>query len=117
MKYLYIMLFLIISIGCSEKYVGFTEIFSTKRVKIIEKPIEVGAVEVVESANIEDETLVADEHKVEKRVKSDVPARCNMWSDGCNVCTRDVGDSKKAFCTTYPQCKNRMVSCLEWNNN
>ncbi len=125
MRYAFMILIVIGLIGCSEKDVEVADKVSTltnvnKKVNkvvdtIKEKPVEKkGSIEVVESASIDDKTLVADERKVEKRIQSDVPARCNMWSDGCNVCTRN-GNSKKALCTVYPACHNRMVSCLEWN--
>jgi len=76
--------------------------------------IEIGAIEVVESATVDDKTLVADERKVEKRIERDVPSSCDMWSDGCNVCTRKGHGSKKALCTVYPACHNRVLSCLKW---
>ncbi len=121
MKYISIILIVIFFLGCSDKILEVIKkdpIDKTKTVeRVKEKPIEVGAIEVVESANIDDETLVADEHKVEKRIESDVPSRCQMWSDGCNVCTRISSTSKKASCTVYPACHNRVVSCLQWNNN
>ncbi len=125
MKYLYIILIGIVLVNCSDKVVEVKEVVEkptpissvVEVVKEKEKPIEVGAIEVVESANIDDATLVADEHKVEKRIESDVPSRCQMWSDGCNVCTRISSTSKKASCTVYPACHNRVVSCLQWNNN
>ena len=117
MKYLYMILIGIVFINCSDKSVEVVnnQILTPTPIPTIEskEPAKVGAVEIVESANISDKTLVADERKVTKRIKSDVPTRCGMWSDGCNVCTR-TSDSQ-ASCTTYPACHNRMVSCLQWN--
>ena len=115
MKYLYIVLIGIIFINCSDKSVEVVEKRTpkVKTVEIVKEPVKIGAIEVVESANVSDETLVADERKITKMIKNDVPSRCAMWSDGCNVCTRT--NSTKASCTTYPECHNRVVSCLQWN--
>ena len=112
MKYLYIVLIGIVFISCSDKKVEVIEKVAPK-VEIVQEPVEMGAIEVVASANVSDKTLVADERKVTKNIKKDVPSRCAMWSDGCNVCTRT--NSTKASCTTYPECHNRVVSCLQWN--
>jgi hypothetical protein len=79
----------------------------TKKVVIKKKPI------VKEKPIIVEEQVVAEEPKVTKNIKSDIPKRCAMWSDGCNVCNRI--NNKKASCTTYPACHNRLVSCLQWN--
>lgn len=121
MKYISIILIVIFFLGCSDKVLEIINKHPTDKTKTVErvkeKPVEVvGAIEVVESANIDDKTLVADEHKVEKRIQSDVPARCQMWSDGCNVCTRISSTATKASCTVYPACNNRVLSCLQWNN-
>ena len=116
MKYLYIVLIGIIFINCSDKSVEVVEKKTLKVEKVeevVNEPVKMGKIEVVESANVNDETLVADERKIIKRIKVDVPSRCAMWSDGCNVCTRT--NSTKASCTTYPECHNRVVSCLQWN--
>jgi len=120
MKYLYIVLIGIIFINCSDKSVEVVEkptppkvdVRATK-VEVVKEPVKIGAIEVVESANVNDKTLVADERKITKTIKKDVPSGCAMWSDGCNVCTRT--SSTKASCTTYPECHNRVVSCLQWN--
>jgi hypothetical protein len=114
MKYLYIVLIVIVFINCSDKSVEVVESLTpTPKVEVVKEPVEMGAIEVVASANVSDKTLVADERKVTKNIKSDVPSGCAMWSDGCNVCTRT--NSTKASCTTYPACHNRVVSCLQWN--
>jgi hypothetical protein len=120
MKYLYIVLIGIVLINCSDKSVEVVESLTptltpapAPKVKVVKEPVEMGAIEVVASANVSDKTLVADERKVTKNIKSDVPSGCAMWSDGCNVCTRT--NSTKASCTTYPACHNRVVSCLQWN--
>jgi hypothetical protein len=114
MKYLYIVLIVIVFINCSDKSVEVVESLTpTPKVEVVKEPVEMGAIEVVASANVSDKTLVADERKVTKNIKSDVPSGCAMWSDGCNVCTRT--NSTKASCTTYPECHNRVVSCLQWN--
>ena len=121
MKYLYIVLIGIIFINCSDKSVEVVdkptppkvEVRATK-VEVVKEPAKtIGAIEVVESASVNDKTLVADERKITKTIKRDVPSGCAMWSDGCNVCTRT--SSTKASCTTYPECHNRVVSCLQWN--
>jgi len=122
MKYLYIVLIGIIFINCSDKSVEVVdkptppkvEVRATK-VEVVKEPVKttIGAIEVVESASVNDKTLVADERKITKTIKRDVPSGCAMWSDGCNVCTRT--SSTKASCTTYPECHNRVVSCLQWN--
>ena len=112
MKYLYIVLIGIIFINCSDKSVEVVANPSPK-VETVKESVEMGAIEVVASANVSDETLVADERKITKTIKKDVPSGCAMWSDGCNVCTRS--NSTKASCTTYPECHNRVVSCLQWN--
>ena len=112
MKYLYIVLIGIMFISCSDKSVEVVEKL-TPKVEVVKEPVKMGAIEVVESANVSDETLVADERKITKTIKADVPSGCAMWSDGCNVCTRT--NSTKASCTTYPECHNRVVSCLQWN--
>jgi len=118
MKYIYIILIGIVFINCSYKNVEAVEspapVAVPKKVeRVVTEPVKVGAVEIVESATINDKTLVADERKIIKNINSDVPTDCAKWSDGCNVCTRT--NSKKASCTTYPQCHNRTVSCLQWN--
>jgi len=118
MKYLFLIIG-IFFISCTDKSVEVVKKL-TPNVEIVKKevvvkaePVKKGAIEVVESANVSDETLVADERKVMKNIKRDVPKDCAMWSDGCNVCTRTT--SKQASCTTYPECHNRVVSCLKWN--
>jgi len=116
MKYLYILFIGILFINCSDKSVEVVKNPTptpTPKVEIVKEPVKMGAIEVVESAKVSDETLVADERKITKSIKSDVPSDCAMWSDGCNVCTRS--NSTKASCTTYPECHNRVVSCLQWN--
>ena len=116
MKYLYIVLIGISFINCSYNSVEetTTPAPTPKKVEqVVTEPVKMGAVEVVETASVTDKTLVADERKITKNIKSDVPTRCAMWSDGCNVCTRT--SSSKASCSTYPECHNRMVSCLQWN--
>jgi hypothetical protein len=116
MKYLYIVLIGIMFTNCSDKNeVVVVENPTPKIEEKIEEVVSIATapVEIVESANVNDKTLIADERKIMKNIKSDVPARCGMWSDGCNVCTRT--SSSKASCTTYPACHNRMVSCLKWN--
>jgi hypothetical protein len=114
MKYLYSVLIGIIFINCSDKSVEVVATPNpTPKVEIVQEPVEMGAIEVVASANVSDKTLVADERKITKIIKKDVPSGCAMWSDGCNVCTRT--NSTKASCTTYPECHNRVVSCLQWN--
>jgi len=124
MKYLYILLIGITLINCSDKSVEIVEeksapppkqevISVTTKVEVVKEPVKIGAIEVVESASVNDKTLVADERKITKTIKRDVPSDCGMWSDGCNVCTRT--GSTKASCTTYPECHNRVVSCLQWN--
>ena len=57
------------------------------------------------------ETLV-EEKKIIKRIASDVPTSCAMWSDGSNICTRV--SRGKASCTANPV-QNRMFSCLQWH--
>jgi len=121
MKYLYVVLIGIIFINCTDKSVEIAEKLTPPKVEVRATKVEVvketvktiGAIEVVESANVNDKTLVADERKITKTIKRDVPSDCGMWSDGCNVCTRT--NSTKASCTTYPECHNRVVSCLRWN--
>jgi hypothetical protein len=112
MKYLYSILIGIIFINCSHKT---AEVIKTPTpiVEKVEESVEIGAIEVVASANVNDKTLIADEPKIIKTIKKDIPSECTMWSDGCNVCTRR--SSTKASCTTYPECHNRVVSCLQWN--
>ena len=104
MKYLYLLIG-IIFIGCNSKSITVetpkaTSVESKKAI-VKEEPI------------IVEETVVVEEPKVIKKIESDIPPSCAMWSDGCNVCNR-VG-VKKASCTTYPACHNRLVSCLRWN--
>ncbi len=128
MKYLYILLLGVFFINCSDKTTELkranevstnipqaviTETVTVTPVTVAPMPIKKGAVEIVESASIDDETLVVDEKKITKNIKSDVPTKCMMWSDGCNVCTRS--NSREASCTTYPECHNRVLSCLKWN--
>jgi hypothetical protein len=116
MKYLYIVLIGTVFINCSYNSVEETTTSTPVPQKVevvVSEPVKMGAVEVVETASVTDKTLVADERKIIKNIKSDVPSECTMWSDGCNVCTRT--NSKKASCTTYPECHNRTVSCLKWN--
>jgi len=118
MRYLFLIIG-IFFISCTDKNVEVVDKLKPnvetvkKEVVTKEEPVKKGKIEIVESANVSDETLVADERKVMKNIKSDVPTKCAMWSDGCNVCTRT--NSRKASCTTYPECHNRVVSCLKWN--
>ena len=46
-------------------------------------------------------------------VSSAIPKKCQVWTDGCNTCTRK--NSRKASCTTYKCESNIKFSCLEWN--
>jgi len=46
-------------------------------------------------------------------IKRDVPTSCQMWTDGCNTCTR--AGKRKANCTTYKCQSNIKFSCLQWN--
>jgi hypothetical protein len=46
-------------------------------------------------------------------IKGNIPTSCQMWTDGCNTCTR-VG-KRKANCTTYKCQSNIKFSCLQWN--
>ena len=46
-------------------------------------------------------------------ISSAIPKKCQMWSDGCNTCTRK--NSRKASCTTYKCESNIKFSCLQWN--
>jgi hypothetical protein len=104
MKYLYLLIG-IIFIGCNSKSIiekPKKAIIETKKVVIKKKPII-----------IVEEEVVVEEPKVTKDIKPDIPPSCAMWSDGCNVCTRI--SNRKASCTTYPACHNRLVSCLKWN--
>lgn len=104
MKYLYLLIG-IIFIGCNSKSITVeapkASSEETKQVVVEEKPIVV------------EEKVVVEEPKLTKDIKPDIPPSCAMWSDGCNVCSRI--STKKASCTTYPACQNRMVSCLQWN--
>jgi len=112
MKYIYLLTALVV-MGCSDKTPSI-EKNNERKIKI----------EVVEVAHVyerkkvtpksvvpKNETLVP-ETKVTKKIDSDVPKSCAMWSDGCNVCTRTGG--KKASCTTNPECHNKVFSCLQW---
>ena len=114
MKYLYILIG-IVFIGCSSKNITVetpkASSVEAKKVVIKKKTVKEPIVE--EKPIIFEEEVVVEEPKVTKDIKRDVPQKCAMWSDGCNVCTRI--DSKKASCTTYPACHNRVVSCLKWN--
>ena len=118
MKYLYIMIAMIF-MGCSDKAPIVEKVVETKaHVEVVEvqapKLMEVREViRVKESVSpmSANEILVPDA-KVIKRIGSDIPSSCAMWSDGCNVCTR-VG-AGKASCDTGPECTNKMFSCLQW---
>ena len=62
-----------------------------------------------------DPVLPADfkEEKKLKAMPSNIPTTCQMWSDGCNTCTR--AGNNKASCTVY-DCTNKIkFSCLQWN--
>ena len=139
MKYIYIAIALIF-VGCSQKTPDAEKPIEAKvksKVAEVTKTTEIAkavettnAVEVqeevgtaVEAVTIEEkvpavethalksnETII-DEPKVTKRVASDVPTSCAMWSDGANICTRI--SKRKASCTTNP-ITHRMVSCLQW---
>jgi tetrahydromethanopterin S-methyltransferase subunit A len=109
MKYLYLLIG-IIFIGCNSKSITVEAPKTTTKIEEVakkQKPV------VEEEPIIVEEQVVAEEPKITKKIKPDIPKKCAMWSDGCNVCTRI--DSKKASCTTYPECHNRLVSCLQWN--
>jgi hypothetical protein len=47
------------------------------------------------------------------RIKGNIPSSCQMWTDGCNTCTR--AKHKKANCTMYKCQSNIKFSCLQWN--
>ncbi len=108
MKYLYLLIG-IIFIGCNSRIltIDTTKAKESKNVGEKSKPI------VKEQPIIFEEEVVVEEPKVTKDIQHDVPKKCTMWSDGCNVCNRL--NTKKASCTTYPACHNRLVSCLKWN--
>ena len=55
---------------------------------------------------------VKEETKL-RSIKSSIPSKCHMWSDGCNTCTR--AEKGKANCTTYKCESNLKFSCLQWN--
>lgn len=132
MKYIYLLTALIF-VGCSDKSpnVEKTEETKTKsEVANVTKTSEIHerVAEVIEATTLEEqipevetqvvktpavrsnETMV-DEPKVTKKITSDVPASCAMWSDGANICTRI--SKRKASCTTNPV-KYRNISCLQW---
>jgi len=46
-------------------------------------------------------------------VKGNIPKSCQMWTDGCNTCTR--AGKRKANCTLYKCQSNIKFSCLQWN--
>ena len=46
-------------------------------------------------------------------IKGNIPKSCQMWTDGCNTCTR--AKKRKAECTTYKCESNIKFSCLQWN--
>ena len=46
-------------------------------------------------------------------IKGNIPQSCQMWTDGCNTCTR--AKNRKAECTTYKCESNIKFSCLQWN--
>ena len=110
MKYLYLMVG-VIFIGCSSKDITLDspKVNKSKTTQVVTKPKK--AVEEEEQIIVEEEVVV-EEPKVTKNIKYDIPPSCASWSDGCNVCSRI--SSKKASCTTYPACHNRMISCLKW---
>jgi hypothetical protein len=124
-KYLYLIIG-VIFVGCSGKNMTLrdskTKIETEKQeiAKVKSKPKLTTVTlsqnkikEKIEEKIIVEEEVVVDEPKIKKKIKYDVPRSCAMWSDGCNVCTRI--DAKKASCTTYPECHNRIISCLKWN--
>ena len=84
-----------------------SNVIKTKRVIIERKSV------LKEKPIFVEEKVIVEEPKVTKDIKHDIPPSCAMWSDGCNVCSRI--SPKKASCTTYPACHNRLVSCLQWN--
>ncbi|SFV50887.1 hypothetical protein MNB_SV-12-1097 [hydrothermal vent metagenome] len=104
MKYFYLIIG-VIFIGCNSRTITVetpkANSVKSNRVVVEQKPV------------IVEEEVVVEEPKVTKSIKSDVPPKCAMWSDGCNICTRM--NSTKASCTTYPACHNRLLSCLQWN--
>jgi len=110
MKYLCLLIG-ILFIGCSSKSITVdtskTTKIEVKKVIAKKKPV------IKEKPIVFEEEVVVEEPKITKNIKYDIPKSCAMWSDGCNVCTRI--DAKKASCTTYPECHNRLVSCLKWN--
>ena len=110
MKYLYIVVAMIL-MGCSEKSPEPIKVAEVKAEVVEVVQTEVVKVKEVPAALAPNETLV-EETKVTKNIGSDIPSSCAMWSDGCNVCTR-IGNGK-ASCTTGPDCKNKMFSCLQW---
>lgn len=113
MKYIYILTALIF-MGCSDKSASVQKVPEPKqKIEIVEvaKVTEVKEKSVKKVMLNRNETLV-EEVTVIKNVASDIPSSCAMWSDGCNVCTRKGGG--KASCTTNPECKHKMFSCLQW---
>ena len=118
MKKIYIILAGILFLACSSTPVS-VESVENKVITEKKQELKEEAIVFVESANVEEKVtapkpkLVADERRVTKKMQSDVPSGCAMWSDGCNECTRKA--QGKASCTTYPACQNRVVSCLRWN--
>ena len=46
-------------------------------------------------------------------IKKSIPSSCQMWSDGCNTCTRM--SRHQAECTVYKCNSNLKFSCLQWN--
>ncbi|CAA6816703.1 MAG: Unknown protein [uncultured Sulfurovum sp.] len=107
MKYLYLVVAIIL-MGCSQKSPEVIKVAETKtKVEVV----EVASVDEVVNVGSKSETLIV-EPKVTKNIGADIATSCEMWSDGCNVCTR-LGNGK-ASCTTNPECQNKMFSCLQW---
>lgn len=104
MKLVYLMAALIF-MGCSQVEPKVEK--ATEKVEVV----EVAKVGEVKKEPSKKELM--EEPKVTKKVASDIPTSCYMWSDGCNVCTK-MGNGKKASCTTNPECINKMFSCLQW---
>jgi len=111
MKYLYLLIG-VIFIGCNSKSIT---VETPKTTKTEVKKVEIKEKKVIKKKKpiIVEEQVVAEEPKETKSIQPDIPPKCMMWSDGCNVCTRL--SNRKASCTTYPACHNRLVSCLKWN--
>ncbi len=112
MRYLYLVVAMVL-MGCSSKESN-VEVATQTQSKI--EVVEVAKVEESKKAQPKlklnpNETLI-EEPMVTKPIAPDVPAACVKWSDGCNVCTRKGGG--KAICTTNPECKHKIFSCLQW---